>query len=199
MYIGMRYLVAAPIETYTEGSAITYGSGFVVGPAFAANLNYDIADNPDYGDDVELANDNGCNGYNGTVESNDIEDAIKADLLGWKAIGTTDIEYAATDEMPPEMGWGFMRVRVKPHQKQPVYEAKWFHRAQFSEQNLTGSTKKKQIEWNHPVLNVNGLGAYLDSSGAVHWFRHKTFATYAAAKAWLDGKANISSTPATST
>ena len=194
-YIGMRYLVAAPVTTYTEGSAITYGPGFVIGPAAAADLTYIVNDNPDSGDDVELNNDNGVNGYNGTVDSNYIEDSVTADLLGWEKIGTTDIEYEQTDQMPPKYGWGFMRVLMKPHSSTPYYECKWHHMAQFTQQKITGSTKKRQVEWNHPQLNVNGIGAYLDNTGKARWFRHKTFNNYADAKAWLNGKAGI--TPAT--
>ena len=62
-YIGMRNPVAAPITAYTEGSAITYGNGMILGPAVAANLTFDVADNPDYGNDVIIDNDNGINGY----------------------------------------------------------------------------------------------------------------------------------------
>ena len=191
-YIGMRYLVAAPVTAYTAGSAITYGSGFVVGPAVAANLTYQVNDNSDFGDDVELNNDIGVNGYSGTVDSNHIEDNIKANLLGWESIGTTDIEYEQTDQEPPLHGWGFMRVLLKPNSSTPYYECKWFHLARFSQQSITGSTKKRQIEWNHPQLGVNGIGAHIDSSGKAKWFRHKTFDNYADAKAWLNGKANIS-------
>ena len=67
--------------------------------------------------------------------------------------------------------------------------------AQFNQQKINGSTKKRQVEWNHPQLNVNGIGAHLDNTGKVRWFRHKTFNNYADAKAWLNGKAGI--TPAT--
>lgn len=191
-YIGMRHLVAAPVTSYTPGSAITYGTGFVAGPAYAADLTYVVNDNPDHGDDVEVNNDNGVNGYNGTVDATDMEENVKADMLGWEKIGTTDVEYEATDQEAPKMGWGFIRVRKKPYTKAPVFEAKWFHMAQFTQQTISASTKKRQIEWNHPRLNVNGIGAYLDNTGKVRWFRQKTFDTEAAAKAWLNGKANIS-------
>ena len=196
-YIGMRCLVAAPVQSHVDGNPITYGAGFVVGPAVAANLNYVVNDNPDFGDDVEQDNDNGINGYNGTADATDIEDATMAKLLGWETVPETEDEYEGTDAQPPKMGWGFMRVKMKNGVRK--YEAKWFHKAQFTQQTITGATKARQIEWNHPQLNVNGIGAYIDGSGKARWFRHKTFTTEAAAQAWLYGRANIQSTSTATT
>ena len=192
MYIGMKDLVAAVVSSYTRGSAITYGTGFSVGPAFAANINFTVNDNPDYGDDVEIANDNGLNGYNGTVDASDMEQSVMADLLGWEKAGTTAIEYTGTSDLPPDVGFGYIRVRQKPNSTTPYYEAWWFKRAQFTMQNHAANTKKKSIEWGHPQLNVNGLGSEIDNTGKVKWFDTETFDTYAAAKTWLNGKANIS-------
>ena len=62
-YIGMRYPVAAPVTSHTDGSAITYGTGFVIGNAVAANISFDVNDNPDYGDDIMIDNDTGISGY----------------------------------------------------------------------------------------------------------------------------------------
>ena len=59
-YIGMRNPKFWPISTpRVDGSAISYGSPVVIGPAVSANVTFDIADNPDYGDDVVIDNDNG--------------------------------------------------------------------------------------------------------------------------------------------
>lgn len=192
MYIGMKDLVAAVVSSYARGSAITYGTGFSVGPAFAANINFVINDNPDFGDDVEIANDNGINGYNGTVDASDMEQSVMASLLGWASSGTTAVEYTGTSDMPPEVGFGYIRVRQKPHTTAPYYEAWWFLRAQFSMQNVNANTKKRQIEWGHPQLSVNGQGSETDNTGKVKWFNTETFDSYSAALTWLRGKANIS-------
>ena len=58
-YIGMRKPIIAPITTRVDSSAITYGTPIVVGPAVSANVTFDIADNPDYGDDIIVDNDKG--------------------------------------------------------------------------------------------------------------------------------------------
>lgn len=189
-YIGMRNPVAAPITAYTEGSAITYGSGMVLGPAVAANLTFDVADNPDYGDDVIVDNDNGINGYSATLETNNITKEGRAMVLGWEPVGTTVTHYDVTDAAAPYVGWGFIRVKLFKGVRS--YEAFWFHRSQFSPNGINASTKQRQITWNHPQMNVQGMGVRLDNSGKAKYFQWMEFDSESAAQAWLYGKANIS-------
>ena len=191
-YIGMLYPVAAPIDTETSGSAIAYGTGMVIGPAVAANLNLEVNDNPDYGDDIIIDNDNGVNGYNGTLETNNITADGRATLLGWSAIssGTPSAvtHYEVGDGQAPYVGWGFIRVKMFKGVKS--WEAFWFHKAQFSPSAINAGTKQKSIEWNHPSLNVTGMGVYLDSTGVAKYFDWMEFSSLASAKTWLFGKAN---------
>lgn len=191
-YIGMLYPVAAPIKTETEGAAITYDAGMVIGPAVAANLTMDVADNPDYGDDIIIDNDNGINGYSGTLETNNITAEGRAALLGWKPVagtGSTVDHYEVTDDAAPYVGWGFIRVKMFKGTKS--WEAFWFHKAQFSPSAINANTKQRSIEWNHPNLNVTGMGAYIDSSGKAKYFDWNEFDSLTAAKTWLKGKAGI--------
>ena len=197
-YIGMRNPVIAPITAETDGSPITYGAGMVLGPAVAANLTFDVAENPDYGNDVIIDNDNGINGYSATLETNDITKEGRAMALGWKPVtgtGTTVTHYEVTGDAAPYVGWGF--IRVKMFRGTRSYEAFWFHKSQFSPNGENAATKQKQIEWNHPQMNVQGMGVYLDSSGIPKYFDWMEFTTEAAAQAWLNGRANITQTPAT--
>ena len=189
-YIGMRRLVAAPVTSHTDGSAITYGTGMVLGPAVAASLTFDVADNPDFGDDVIIDNDNGVNGYNATVETNNISPEGRAMVLGWDPSGTTPTHYDVTDEAAPVVGWGF--IRVKMYKGVRSYEAFWFHKSQFSPNGINASTKQRQITWNHPQMSVMGMGAYIDSSGKAKYFQWMEFSSETAAQTWLDAKANIS-------
>ena len=189
-YIGMRKPVAAPITAHTDGSAITYGTGLVIGPAVAANLTFDVNDNPDYGDDIVIDNDNGINGYSGTLETNDLADGALDALLGWTKTGTTDVLYSVTDDNAPYVGFGFIRVKLFKGVRS--YEAYWFHKAQFSLSALNANTKQRQIEWNHPSLNVTGMGAYIDSTGKAKYFDYKAFDSESAATTWLNSHANIS-------
>ena len=189
-YIGMRRLVAAPVTSHTDGSAITYGTGMVLGPAVAASLTFDVADNPDFGDDIIIDNDNGVNGYNATVEANNITPEGRAMVLGWEPVGTTVTHYDITDNAAPVVGWGF--IRVKMYKGVRSYEAFWFHKSQFSPNGINASTKQRQITWNHPQMSVMGMGAYIDNTGKAKYFQWMEFDTETAATTWLNSKANIS-------
>lgn len=194
-YIGMRRPVMAPITAETEGSAISYGTGSVIGKAVSANLTFDVADNPDYGDDVIVNNDKGVNGYSITLETTDLTPAARAALLGWTAVtsGTTDpviTHYQVSDDNPPLVGFGFIRVKMDDSGARK-YEGFWFHKTQFQSSAENASTKKKQIEWNHPQVTATGMGVYIDSSGKAKYFDYMEFATEAAAETWLNTKAGI--------
>ena len=188
-YIGMRNPKFWPITARTDGSAITYGTAVLIGPAVSANVTFDTADNPDYGDDVIIDNDKGVNGYSIALETNDISKEARAACMGWKAVtgtGTTVTHYEVTDAAPPEGGLSY--VRVKMFKGTRKYEAFFFHALQFSDGGENASTKQKQITWNHPTMNGTGIGVYLDSSGEAKYFNWMEFDTEAAANAWISSQ-----------
>ena len=196
-YIGMRKPIIAPITTRVDGSAITYGTPIVVGPAVSANITFDIADNPDYGDDIIVDNDKGVNGYNVALETNDICKEARAAALGWKphtetttgegnTTTTTVTHYEVIDGPAPEVGMGYMRVKMFRGEK--IYEGFFMHAMQFSSGGENASTKQKQIAWNHPSMNGTGIGCYLDSSGDVRFFDWMEFETEGDAETWIYGK-----------
>lgn len=189
-YIGMRNPKFWPISgTRKDGSAITYGTPVVIGPAVSANVNFDVADNPDYGDDVIIDNDKGINGYSIALETNDISLAARAAALGWKpktGTGTTVTHYEVTGDAAPEGGLSY--IRVKLFRGTTKYEAFFFHALQFSDGGENASAKQRQIQWNHPTMNGTGIGCYLDNSGDVRYFDFMEFDTQAAAEAWINSK-----------
>ena len=192
-YIGMRKPVAAAVQSHTDGSAITYGTGFIIGNAVAANINFDITDNPDYGDDILIDNDTGISGYSGDMDVNMLSASSRSTLLGYTAVTAgspaSTSYYQVGDDTTPEFGWGF--IHVGQYQGTRSYEAYWFHKARFTQNSITASTRKKQIEWNHPKLNFTGEGAYIDSTGIAKYFDWMTFDSETAAWTWLKGKAGI--------
>lgn len=190
--VGMLHIVAAPITSHTDGTAITYGAGFLVGPAVDASITFNYNDNPDYGDDIVQGNDNGLNGYSGTIESNQISVANAAKLYGWEGKGTGDnIEYEASDGAAPQLGFGYVRKMLDKTNTVKI-RAFWFHMAQFTPASYANAhTKERQISWQHDTSNITGFGAYLDASGKAKYFIVKEFATVADAETWLDNKANI--------
>lgn len=188
-YIGMRKPIFAPITSRVDGSAITYGTPLILGPAVSANLTFDTADNPDYGDDVIIDNDKGVNGYSIAMETNDISKEGRAACLGWKPVtgtGTTITEYDVTDAAPPEGGLGYIRVKLFRGVRK--YEAFFYHALQCSSGGENASTKERQITWNHPTIDASGIGVYIDSTGEAKYFKWMEFDTEDAALDWTYGK-----------
>ncbi len=191
-FIGMLRPVYSKITAYTEGSAITYGTGAVISKARSASISYEHEDNPFYGDDVIVENDQGLNGYTIDLETTDLPITVRCDLLGETELtgtGSEVIGYRATDAQPPYVGFGFVRVLMVGGTKK--YEGFWFHRLQFAMESEEANTKEKSISWGAPKIHGTGVGVYLDATGAVSWYDHMEFATLAAAETWLYGKANI--------
>lgn len=186
-YIGMRSPIFAPITTpRVDGSAIEYGTPIVLGPAVSANVTFDIADNPDYGDDVVIDNDNGVNGFSMTAELNDISKEGRAACLGWKPVtgtGSTVVEYDITDATPPEGGFAY--IRVKMFRGVRYYEAFFVHAIKFSSGGENASTKQRQITWNHPTINGQGLGVYIDDSGEAKYIKWMEFSDFDDAMDWI--------------
>jgi len=190
-YIGMRSPKFWPITTRTDGSAITYGSPVVIGPAVSANVTFDTADNPDYGDDIIIDNDKGVNGYTIALETNDVSKEARAACLGWKPIQNTATppavtHYEITDAEPPEGGLSYIRVKMFKGTKK--YEAFFFHALQFSDGGENASTKQKQITWNHPTMNGTGIGVFIDSTGEAKFFNWMEFDSESAAESWINSQ-----------
>lgn len=188
--IGMRYPVAAKVSSHTDGSAITYGTGFVIGTAVSATVNLTKNESKDYGDDTVQDVDNGITGYNITLETNDLPVASLEKLLGWEPDSTTTpTEYYITDQPGPEVGFGYMRVkRISGALK---YETFWFYKTRFQMDTINAATKQENITWNHPSVSAEGEGAYIDSTGHPKYAAYMMHETYSAAETWLKTKANI--------
>ena len=187
-YIGMRNPKFWPCTgTHTDGTPLHYSNPVNIGPAVSANINFEVADNPDYGNDVIIDNDKGVNGYTVTLETNYILMEARAACLGWEPVanGTGPVEYyQVTDSEPPKGGLSFIRVLMMNGARK--YEAFFFHQLQFSDGAENASTKEKQIAWNHPTMEGSGIGVYIDSSGKAKYFAWMQFNTQADAETWIN-------------
>lgn len=187
-FTGLQYAVVAAITAETEGSAVTYGTGKVLGRMISANISWTRNDNPLYADDAIAENDNGVTG--GTIELNidDISDEGRVYVLGETEVTVTNgKEYETTEAPAPYVGLGFLRVKRKAGVTS--YIAEWVHKVQFGMDSEEAQTKGESIEWQTPTLNGKIFGVRNDSSLNNHYRRTATFDTLAEAKAWLDDKA----------
>ena len=188
---GLRDPVSAPIVTEVPGSPITYGTGVRLGAAIEANVTFERADNPLYGNDVIVENDNGITGGSVSFGTDDLDDAQQQAVIGVKQMGSLPDQYfEETAASAAPVGFGYIRVKKKGGVLKFV--AYWIHKVQFGLNEDSAKTKADSIEWQTPTIEGVMMGVMLDPADNEPRFRrHRTFTTYAAAKAWLFELANI--------
>ena len=189
--VGMQYPVASAITTYTPGTGVTYGTGFVVSEARGASINWEREDGEFRGDDRRLDSANGVLGYTLDFEAACISDGVRNKLLG-EAIANTS-EYTITDASAPDVGFGYIRVMRDNASGTVVenYEAWWYWKLKFGLNSEESRTKERTIEWRVPTLNGVGDGVQLTSDKTLSFATHETFTTFTDAKNWLKAKAGI--------
>ena len=187
---GMRHPVWAPLQSHTDGSEPTYGAGRVIQEAIEATINFNAdTTNGLYGDDVLVDMDDGITGYTVSFNPTGLKDADRAAILGEEV--TTGSVYEITDAGSPWGGFGFFRV-MRDENRTRYYEAWWCRKIKFREPSQSTRTKEGSIQWRTPTLEGTGAGLIVDGGEKIKYIKHKTFETAAAAKAWLDGLANVS-------
>lgn len=182
-FIGMRKVVAAPVATEPSGDMPTYSAGFVVGKAIAGNLTINRSDNPLFADDAIAENDNGITSMSLELGVDDIDEAVRTQLLGLVTEGENAAQqYLDTDASAPYVGVGYIRVRRKAGVTS--FQALWYPKVQFSETAENAATKNESIEWQTPSITGTVFG--VDGPNNSKVFRiYKFFTTEAAAYAWL--------------
>ena len=188
--VGMMYPVWAPLATHTDGSMPTYSAGTVIQEARNATVNREYANNPLYGDDRIVDDDNGMTGLTISFESTGLSDADRKAMLGEEDYGTSGVSGQwVSDNETPYGGFGYIRKMRDNGTKK--FEAWWTLKIKFQEESMTTTTKEGSIQWNTPTLNGRAAGLYVDSTDKQRYQLHKTFTTAADAKAWLNSMAGI--------
>lgn len=193
---GMRYAVAAPVDTYTPYSGITYETGFVVSEARGATVTWETEDGEFRGDDMVLDTARGVLGYTIEFETAGLKDTVRATLLG-ETKDSSDV-YHITGAEAPDVGFGYVKQMRETGTDGTVgttWEVLWYHKIKFAQPNEEARTKERSMEWRAPTISGTGAGVFLTASADEPGYaEHKTFETFAAAKAFLNGLAGISTT-----
>lgn len=191
--VGMMYPVWAPLVSHTDGSIPTYGNGSVIQEARNATITREYANNPLYGDDRIVDDDNGLTGLTMSFESTGLSDADRKLLLGEETSGVTGLTgQFVSDNETPWGGFGFIRkMRDNGVRK---FEAWVTLKIKFQEESMATQTKEGQISWGTPTLNGRAAGLYVDSSDKLRFQLHETFSSIADAKAYLNTMLHVSTT-----
>ena len=188
--VGMIYPVWAPLATHTDGSMPTYSAGTVIQEARSATVNREYANNPLYGDDRIVDDDNGMTGLTISFESTGLSDDDRKALFGEEDYGTSGVSGQwVSDNETPWGGFGYIRKMRDNGTKK--FEAWWTLKIKFQEESQATNTKEGAISWGTPTLNGRAAGLYVDSTDKQRYQLHKTFSTAADAKAWLNAQAGI--------
>ena len=189
--VGMMYPVFAKINSHTEGSLPTYGSGVVIQEARNATITKTYNDNPLYGDDRIVDDDNGLLSMTCSFEPTGLSDSDRVLLFDEDEIAAGGLTcQAESDNETPYGGFGYIRkMRLNGVKK---FEAWIILKIKFTEESQATATKEGSISWGTPTLNGRAAGLYIDSSDKLRWRIHETFDTIAAAKSWINTVLNVS-------
>ena len=189
--VGMMYPVFAPLTSHTDGSMPVYGTGVVIQEARNCTINKTYNDNPLYGDDRIVDDDNGLQALTASFEPTGLSDADRVLLFGEQvaAVGTGLTGQWEGDNATPYGGFGYIRKMRDDGGKK--FEAWIILKIKFTEESQATSTKEGTISWGTPTLNGRAAGLYIDNSDELKWRVHYTFDTIAAAKAWINQILNV--------
>ena len=191
--VGMMYPVWAEFDSHTEGTMPTYKTGHVIQEARNATVTRNYNDNPLYGDDRIVDNDNGLNSLTISFESTGLSDEDRKLLLGEEDYGTNGVSGQwVSDNETPWGGFGYIRKMRLNGEKS--FEAWITLKIKFQEESQATNTKEGSISWGTPTLNGTAAGLYVDESDKLRYQLHKTFTTISDAKDWLNMMLNVSST-----
>ena len=189
--VGMMYPVFAPLVSHTDGSMPTYGTGRVIQEARNATVTKTYNENPLYGDDRIVDDDNGLQSLTMSFESTGLSDADRVALFGESQATVGGLTaYLESDNETPWGGFGYIRkMRLNGTKK---FEAWIALKIKFQEESQATNTKEGTISWGTPTLNGRAAALYIDSSDQMRFRAHQTFETIAAAKAWINTVLNVS-------
>ena len=190
--VGMMYPVFAPLTSHTDGSMPVYGTGVVIQEARNCTITKTYNENPLYGDDRIVDDDNGMQALTASFEPTGLSDADRVLLFGEKvAEVTTGVTGQwEGDNATPYGGFGYIRKMRDNGVKK--FEAWIILKIKFTEDSQATATKEGSISWGTPTLNGRAAGLYIDNTDEIKWRVHYTFDTIAAAKAWINTILNVS-------
>lgn len=184
--IGLRYPIWSPYASGGSGAPIVYGTAVTGDHAIEATIEWNRNENQLYGDDAICEYDQSIVGGTITMQLDHLSSSLRSSMLG--ETGTGDpLTYEIADSVAPHGGFGY--IRVLRNNATLGYEAYWYHDVQFVVSGETLTTRGENIEWQTPTVTGTIFPVDLDGTGVYKLRKYQVFATYAAAKAYLDGLA----------
>ena len=194
-HIGMKYPVEAP---WKEGE--TYTKGFVVGKAIKFTGTPNKNDVDLYADDGIAETDKSVKDIGVSLNVDDLDLKVQADLLGHDhteasagesgGTATPESVEVGSDDVAPYFGTGFYKRRRKNNVTS--FTAIWLYKVQYSEPTEEAETKGESVNFQTPT--IEGKAYPVEISGKTKLYKKAVFEKEEAAKAWLDGLAKVNAT-----
>lgn len=188
-HVGMKYPVAAK---WAEGN--TYTDGMVIGKAINFTGTPNKNDTQLYADDGVAETDLTQKDWGTSLNVDDIELKIQADLLGHAYVAAADSGDTpesmeiGTDDVAPYFGIGFYKRRRKNNVTS--FTAIWLYKVQHGEPTENAETKGDTTNFQTATIEGKAYPVEIES-GKMSVGKKAVFKTEAAAKAWLDNLAGI--------
>ncbi len=186
--VDLKYPVYAP-ATETD-SAISYGTGAVLAKAISADIAIETNDVKLYADGILAESDQSFKSGTIKIGVDELLDAAKVALLDYIEGSVVDVSLGTKElsaigaASPAYVGFGCYGKIIR--NKIAYYRAVWLKKVQFAEPNDSLKTKGETLEFGTSELEGEIM---IDITGV--WKEEARFSTEPLAKAWLEGKANI--------
>ena len=189
--VGMIYPVFAKLSSHTDGQMPSYATGVVIQEARNCTVTKTYNDNPLYGDDHIVDDDNGMTELTVSFEPTGLSDSDRMLLFGevQKNVGSLTAQVEMDNETPYG---GFGYVRKMRDSGVYSYEAWIILKIKFTEESQATATKEKQISWSCPTLNGRAAAVDIDGSGKQAFRVHASFESLSSAKSWINTVLNVS-------
>ena len=185
--VGMMYPVFAKLLSHTDGSMPIYGTGHVIQEARNATITKTYNDNPLYGDDHIVDDDNGLQALTCSFEPTGLSDEDRVLLFeeSVATFGTTGLsgQWEGDNETPYG---GFAYIRKMRDNGVKKFEAWLILKIKFQEESQATNTQEGSITWGTPTLNGRAASLYVDDSNDAKFRVHWTFDKISDAKAWIN-------------
>ena len=190
--IGVKHPVYAPISSIPEGETPTYGAGIILGKMTKVDISFNYAEGSLYADDALAEYDAKLQGGTITIGVDELPISKRTMLFHHLTSTTAEVTtlYACADDTIPHGGFGYYKTLMVDSKRK--YKARWYYNVTFHEGNEGAETANDSINFKDTEVIGTFIPVYnADVGDAI--YEEVEFATEAAAVAWLDDHAGITS------
>lgn len=190
--IGVKHPVYAPIASIPDESTPVYGAGIILGKMTKVDISFNYAEGSLYADDALAEYDAKLQGGTITIGVDELPISKRTMLFHHLTSTVAEVTtlYACADDTIPHGGFGYYKTLMVDSKRK--FKARWYYNVTFHEGNEGAETANDSINFKDTEIIGTFIPVYnADVGDAI--YEEVEFATEAAAVAWLDDHAGITS------